>query len=243
MANESGDMKVLGNFRKLVDLLAAEPAYAPPNPKLQVAAMNTQHTAGLAAAQDVPNQQAPNKVAITERQLVFDQLPIIVPRSYNLLRASGARKEIVADADTSRRKVLGRRKSAKIKNDPNTPANDAAASHSAAQTSYEAQTGSFGAYVAILKEVPEYQPNDNSLKISALTALHADLQAKSNAVSSTFVPLSQARGLRDALLYDDEDSVVNIALLAKTYVAGEFGRDSKIFKQIKGLEFKRARQR
>jgi hypothetical protein len=45
MANEAGGMKLPGNFRKLIDLLKSEPTYAPPNPKITTAAMETQYAA------------------------------------------------------------------------------------------------------------------------------------------------------------------------------------------------------
>ena len=57
-------------------------------------------------------------------------------------------------------------------------------------------------------------------------------------VSTTFVPLGQARGLRDQLLYLNDDSVVNTALLAKAYVKGALGSNSQLH-QIKGLKFTR----
>jgi len=239
MANEAGDMKLLGNFSKLIDLLKSEPTYAPPNAKITTTAMETQYAAALAAVQDVGNKIAPNKVAISERQTTYDQLPALVTRSRNVLKASGAAKAVVDDAETSLRKVLGRRKSPKVKDNPATPANEADANHSAAQTSFDNQLGNFGAYLAILGAVPEYQPNDTSLKLPALTSFKADLQAKNDAVSATFVPLSQARGLRDQLLYLSPDNVVDTALLSKAYVAGEFGTNSNVHKQIKGLKFQR----
>ena len=53
------------------------------------------------------------------------------------------------------------------------------------------------------------------------------------------MPLSQARGTRDQLLYEAEDSVVNTALLVKAYVSAAFGTSSQIYKQAKALEFRR----
>lgn len=232
-------MKLLGNYRKLIDFITAESTYAPPNPKLTTAAMEGQYTAALAAVQDCGNKIAPNKLAISERQSAYDKLPAIIPRTRNVLKASGASKAAVANVDTPYRKVLGRRKIAKVKDDPNTTATEATVQHSAAQTSFDNQLANFGAYVAILREIPEYQPNDNSLKLAALTALATDLQAKNNAVSATFVPLSQSRGVRDQLLYLNPDCVVNTALLAKAFVAGELGTNSNVYKQIKGLKFGR----
>jgi hypothetical protein len=96
--------------------------------------------------------------------------------------------------------------------------------------------------VAILKNVPEYNPNETDLKFTGLNATLADLQAKNNAVSSTFVPLSQARGVRDNLLYTGAGCVVNTALLVKAYVNGALGPGSQLNKQIKGIQFQRQRK-
>lgn len=241
MANEGGDMKLLGNYRKLIDLLTGAPAYAPPNSNLTITALEARYTAAMAAVENVSTKMGPNKVAITAQKLAFDELPDKVTRPVNVLKASGASKEIVADLDTSKRKVLGRRKSVKIKDDPNTPENEASASNSASQMSYANQIGNFRAFLAVLDEISEYQPNDAGLKLPALATFADALQTKLDAVSATFVPLSQARGDRDGLLYLNDDSVVDTALQAKAYVAGELGKDSPLYKQIAGIEFRRRR--
>src|SRR5205085_11889361 len=158
MANESGDMKLLDSFRQFIDLLAAEPAYNPPNPKIKTTTMNAQYTAGLASAQDVPTKQAPNKSAITDRQDLFDQLPGRLRRSLNVAKASGVAKSKLADLQPAARKVLGKRATPKVKVDPKTPATEAAKTHSAAQTSFANQAGNYGAYLAALETSPEYQP-------------------------------------------------------------------------------------
>jgi len=183
---------------------------------------------------------APNKLAINERQTAYDELPSLVRRSRNMLKASGASKETLADAETHVRKLTGARKSPKIKDDPNTPANEASKQNSASQMSFDNQLGNFGAYVSILANVPSYAPNENDLKLTSLQAAHANLESRNNAVSATFVPLTQARGLRDGPLYLNEDSVVNRAQLAKAYVSAALGTDSQLYKQIKGLSFKRS---
>ena len=85
----------------------------------------------------------------------------------------------------------------------------------------------------------DYKPNEADLKMPALQSWVDDLQAKNDAVSSTFVPLSQARAQRDSLRYTDDNSIVNTALLVKEYVKGSQGTKSPLYQQIKGLEFKR----
>ncbi|MDX6576825.1 MAG: hypothetical protein QOE96_2778, partial [Blastocatellia bacterium] len=110
------------------------------------------------------------------------------------------------------------------------------------QLSYENITGNFDDFIAILKTVPAYAPNEAALTTAGLTALASDLKAKNDAVNSTFAPVSAARGRRDQLLYLNEDCVVNTALLIKAYVRAALGPDSQLFKQIKGLEFKRSKK-
>lgn len=245
MPNEAGDMKLLGNFRKLIDYVSGDSTYNPSNAALAKTALEDQYTAALSAVQEVATKLAPNKIAVNNRQSAFEALGSLVKRSRNLLKASGTSSKVLDDAETLVRKLTGTRKSPKSKavpDDPKTPENEAVISHSASQMSYDNQLGNFGGYVAILKNVPEYNPNETDLKFTGLNATLADLQAKNNAVSSTFVPLSQARGVRDNPLYTGAGCVVNTALLVKAYVNGALGPSSQLNKQIKGIQFQRQRK-
>lgn len=239
MPTEAGDKKFLGNFSKLIDLVSAELSYNPANPKLTKAALATQLTAGEAAVLGVATSGASNKLAITDCQLAYDKLSPTALSSRDYLKSSGAGKAFVDDGQTFITKITGNRKSKKIKDDPATPVDESKGSHSASQMSRENRVGNFESYIEILKQIPSYNPNEPNLKVSALTALATDLKAKNAAVNSTAAALSQARGLRDQLLYVAEDSIVNTALLVKAYVKAVFGADHQLYKQIKGLEFKR----
>lgn len=244
MPNEAGDMKLLGNFRKLIDHVTADPKYAPTNPALKVIALEAQYTAALAAVQSLADSLAPSKLAINDRQVAFDALGPLVMRSRNLLKASGVSKELLDDAETSVRKILGRKKTktkAPAPVEPGAPPPEDN-SHSASQMSFENQLGNFNAYISILDNVPTYVPAEADVKLPALKSTAADLQAKNNAVSAAFAALSNTRGGRDQVLYQTGDSVVDTALLAKTYVSGALGTSSLLYKQIKGLQFKRQKQ-
>lgn len=241
MTTEAGDKKLLGNFRKLIDQLSADPNYNPANPKLTKTALETQYATGEAAVLDVATTGASNKLAVTERQLGYDDLGPTAIRSRDFLKSSGASKAVVDDAQTYVRKMTGARNSPvkTAKDDPTTPGDESKASHSASQMSNENRLGNFESYIEILKQVPSYNPNEADLKLTALIGFAASLQTKNQAVNTTFAALSQARGLRDGLLYLNDDSVVNTALLVKAYVRAALGADSQLYKQIKGLEFKR----
>lgn len=242
MANESGDMKLVGNFSRLIELIAIHPEYNPANAVIKVLALNTQKAAAEAAVQDVGTKEAPYKAAINDRLEAFAVLPPTVSRAGNMFKASGASDKAQEDLRTVSRKITGRRKSPKIKDDPKTPENEASQSHSSSQLSYENQAGNFDDFIAILKTEPGYAPNEPELKTTGLTTLSTDLKAKNEAVNTTFAPVSAARGLRDQLLYSNDDCVVNNALLVKAYVRAALGPGSQLFKSIKGLEFKRQKK-
>jgi hypothetical protein len=242
MPSESGDMKLLGNFSKLIELISTDPNYNPANAKIKVPALTTQKTTALAAVADVGAKEAPFKAVTNDRQDAYEDLPGVMSRSGNMLKASGASQKIRDDAMTLSRKVTGRRKTAKVKDDPNTPVNEANKSHSASQLSFENVGGNFDDYIAILATEPSYAPNEPELTVAGLTAFSDNLKAKNEAVNTAFAAMNSARGLRDQLLYLADDSVVNNALLVKAYVRAAFGPDSQIFKSIKGLEFKRPKK-
>ncbi|HEV7474770.1 MAG TPA: hypothetical protein VGN90_12025 [Pyrinomonadaceae bacterium] len=239
MANEAGDAKLIGNFSKLIELVSANPDYNPANTKLKVPALTAQKTAAQAAAGEVGAKEAPYKAAVNDRQDAFEVVAPTMTRSGNMLEASGAGQKIRDDAKAVRGKIAGRRKTPKAKDDPDTPSDQATKSHSTSQLSYENIIGNVDDYIAILATVTTYAPNEAELTVAGLTALSNSLKAKGEAVNTTFVPLSTARGRRDQLLYLNEDCVVNIALLVKAYVRAAFGPDSQLFKSIKGLAFER----
>lgn len=242
MANEAGDMKLLGNFRKLIDLVKTDPNYKPSNDALKPAALDAQYIAALAAVQDVAAKAAPNKTAINDREIAFNALSPTVTRAHNLAKASGASPQHLEDLNTSKRKLSGARKSAKVKADPKAASDSPSTKNvSASQMSFDNRLGNLRTYLALLGQLPDYDPNEADLKLTALGAFADDLQARNDAVSATFVPLSQARGLRDQLLYQADNCVVNTALLAKSYASGAVGNKGPLYKQIKSLSFERKR--
>ena len=163
MPTESGDMKLLGNFRNLVDFVTAETGFKPANDKIKSAALEAQYTTALSAAGDVPAKTAPHKAALNDRQSAYDALDPIVMRARNMLKASGADKSTLANAETHVRKLLGRRKSPNAKPDPkapkdgpNTNAVEAGTNHSTSQLSFDNKVGNLDALIEVVAGVPDY---------------------------------------------------------------------------------------
>lgn len=244
MVSEVGDMKLLGNFSQLIEHLLTEPLYNPSNPALKPPAMQAQLAAALASVRNLSLSLAANKVAINDRQLAFDRLATIIVRSRNILKASGAPRDLLASAEAAVRKVLGRDNVGKAA--PGTGTSGAPGtkgkSRSTSQQSYDNQVGNFQHYLSIVAQVAEYAPLEPELKLAALQAFVTELIAKNDAVRSALAAVGLARGTRNGLLYGNDDAVVEIALLAKAYIAGALGTDSRLNKLIKGLKFNRQRK-
>lgn len=238
MANETGDMKILGNFRRLIDLVTPSSPYTPTNLALTIANMEALLAATL-AVNDIGVKIAPNKIAIDERQAAYLEVKSLVRGSRSMLKASGASQAIVDDADTFARKVLGLRKSPKAVDDPNTPENEALQSHSASQQSYDAMLGNFRTYIEILKNEPQYAPNELKYQTAELEKVADELVVKNNAVSSTFVPLNNARSVREDKLYTGENNICDVAAMVKAYIKAVHGPQSDLYKQVNALSFKR----
>lgn len=244
MKSEAGHMKLIGNFRKLIDWVSADPNFKPSNDELKPPAMETQYASALAAVEAVADKHAPYKAAITERKLAFDSLSKKARQIRNVAKSCGVSAATLANLDTPIHKLLGERKSAKVTVDPNAPAsgpnapeNGTAKQHSASQMSFDNRIGSYAILLSIVGTITAYNPNEPDLKLPALQAFGDELAAKNNAVNAAYVPLSQARALRDQLLYQDDNSVVNVATRAKAYVKGALGPDSHLFQKIRGLRF------
>lgn len=235
--SESTDEKIMGNFRREIDLCAAAPGYNPTNPAYQIPQIEAQYAAALAAVEDVDVKLAPNKVDRNERRIAYDAIPKLFRRSRNYLKSTGASAEFLADAETLIRKIVGKRKSPKVKDDPSTPGNEAEKQHSASQMSYESILGNVRAYIELVSKEPLYSTSDPDLKMGNLATVADDLETKNNAVSASFPPVSQARGLRDDLVYDNANCVINTALGIKSYARSM--ADDTLYNSIKGLEFPR----
>ena len=239
MANETGDMKILGNFRRMIDLIVPDTLYQPSNGAIAVENLEARLAAAIAAVEDIAVKMAPNKFAINARQDIYAETMALVRGSRNILKASGVSAQTLADADTFSRKVLGLRKSKKTPDDPNTASNEAVKNHSASQQSFDAVLGNFRSYIEILKGDPIYAPSETQYKTGSLEAKADEIESKNNAVSSSFVPLSGARSVRDDLLYTGAECLCNLAQMVKAYVKAVHGPNSSLYRAINALSFKR----
>ena len=239
--SETGHTKNVSNFAQLISYVVAYGAnYNPSNPLISLRNLQSKLLAVQTAVNDLMPKASAETVAVNERQTAFDNLQKIVPRILAAADASVTDRLFSDDLRTIVRKLQGRRASAKVKDDPDTPnVDESKQSVSASQTSYDNQVGFFAELIDLLKTNTAYNPNETDLKTTSLEAMLADLQAKNAAVMTTSVAARTARIARDEVLYNNTDGIKELADLVKKYVKSLYGTTSPQLKQLQALKFKK----
>lgn len=237
--SEQGHAKNLENFKKEYHFAVSwGTKYAPTNLLLELAAMRAQFERGETLLSEIIDLRTPYRNAVAAAQDAFERLNPLMPRLVNAMKGAGVADSVIEDLKTYTRKVTGRRKTPKPKDDPNSPDFDESEkANSAAQLSRTARMENFEAIISLAESQAVYNPNENDLKIVTLKAFLAELKAKTEAVQDTFIALSNKRAERNALFYAPDTGIVEVGGLFKRYVES-FGRNSAEWRQVKNLRFR-----
>ena len=241
--SESTDMKFMEEFRTAIDVAENDPKWVSTNPLLDVAKLNAQYDAALASVEDIPVKFHPHQININNRQDEYAKVKPLVRKSRGILRSSGATPNEVADGETLINSILGQRAALKIKDNPDTPENEAANQHSVSQLSYSSQLGNVRSYGVYLGNVAKYPSNESEVTPAAFGTLADSLEARNEAVGGSFLPYKGALHLRDGLLYDNADSIYEVAKLMKQYYKAIHEGNPAQYKLITSLRFKRPKRR
>ena len=240
---ETGHAPNLAHFARLISFCEGYGLdYNPSNSDISVVTLNNYLTTVQAAMDNVTAQMAPWKTAVNTRADAFLGIRKLVTRVVNAFAASGAPESAVEDAKGFKRKIDGARAKA-LEDDPATPADESEAGISVSQRSYPQLVEHLDDLIELLDSNAIYNPNETELKIVALRSYSTILKTANAAVVDAYTPFSNARIARDASMYDEPLSLVNVAALVKKYVKSVFGADSPQFQQISGLEFTRPKKK
>jgi hypothetical protein len=239
--SETGHAKNVANFQDLIAFVTGYGAtYNPSKNALKLPQLITLQATSQTKLADVVTKNTTYNNAVNDRLNAFSNLKSLSTRLVNALETTDASKEKVSDAKGFNRKLQGKRASASITpTDPSTPA---PTTISASQQSFDQQIQHFAGLVSVLQSEISYTPNENELKIVALTAKQADLTAKNNAVATAYTGVSNSRITRDKTLYEASTGLVITATEVKKYIKSLFGASSPEFAQVKGIEFKNIRK-
>ncbi len=229
---ETSDMKFLNTCRRLLDIFSADPKWNPSNAALDSGKLEQKLNDSYPIAQDVLDKNAPQEIKINQRQETYAKFSPRVRASRRYLRSCGANAAEIADANTIINKILGVRSTpaAKIKLDQ--PGPKVEKTISASHMSYDSRLGNLQALRAFYANVTAYKPNENPIKLDGFDELITEAQNANNAVSTGYVPLLTALNLRDAKLYTDPDSTLEIYRDAKEYYKSLYEPSSPQYRAI-----------
>ena len=239
--SETGHAVNVANFENLLTTANALGAtYNPSKSSLKIPALQDLLTASKGTLNTVNIAQSAYSNAVDAREVAFKPFNKLVTRVNNALKASDTTPQVDESAQTIIRKLQGKRASAKLTDDEKTALKAEGKEVnqiSTSQMGYDDRVENFESLISFLQTVPEYNPNEEELKISTLQALSADLRAKNVSVMQTDIAVETARGTRKSLQNTPLTGLVDVANDVKSYIKSVFGVKSTEYKLVSKLRF------
>ena len=239
---ETGHAKNVSNFESLISFVKGYGAtYNPSKDAIRIEALELILANSKKSLIDIDTVFPAYTNAVSARESAFAPLSKIITRVNNAIKATDTTEKVDESVKTLVRKLQGTRASAKISDEEKqqlAAEGKEVNQISASQMGYDNRLENFFKLIMLLNSIPEYNPNEEELKISTLTALYEDLKAKNTAVVETTTPLSNARIARNDIMYKPLLGLVDISFDTKVYIKSLFGASSPQYKQVSKLEFK-----
>ena len=236
--SEVGHAKNIANLNLLnTNIIGLGAIYNPSNPKLLLTNLQHIYTVSFAQQQSVNNLVAPYSVAVDARELIFKPLNRELSKLRKAyLSTDGVTPVQLEDFMTIIRKLKGVRKSPKTEA---TNPDEAQANYSTSQMSYDQRTNNMDLLISLLQNTPNYNPNETEYKVITYQNKKAQMLTSTQAVADTYVPLNNARSLRNDTVYNSDDNLVDLANKAKDYIFTILDHNSPQYKAIAKIKFKK----
>ena len=239
--SDTSHAKNVTNLESLISaIITIGATYNPSKNSIKLPALQTLLTNANESLIALKAAESANSTAIDVRELAFKPTGSLFTKVSNALKASSSSVQADETAKTILRKLQGKRASAKLTDEEKT----ALAAEgkevnqiSASQMGYDERVDNFEKLISLLQSIPDYNPNEEELKIETLQALLADLKVKNSEVMKTYFVLESARGVRNDLLYKPLSGVVDISADVKSYIKSVFGATSTQYKLVSKLRF------
>ena len=233
--------KNVTNFETLISVVTSLGAtYNPSKDSLKLPALQTLLTAANESTIAFKNAESVKSTAVDNRQLAFDPTGTFFTRVNNALKASNSTVQADETAKTIFRKLQGKRASAKLTEEQKAALlaeGKEVNQISTSQMGYDDKVENLESLISFLQTVPEYNPNEEELKITTLQALLNDLRAKNISVMQSRITEDTARGLRKSVQNNPLTGLVDIGNDAKSYIKSVFGVKSVEYKLVSKLRF------
>lgn len=235
--SEVGHIKNLENYNDLILYCRSlEPIYNPSRDQIKVSTMQEHYLAALDANENLRQARYELTIGINYRQEKFQGYKKKATRMYGALVASTSDQLIIADFLTVNRKIQGKLSIPRTNEDQANQEIMRAVSNS--QQSIDQIMDHFADAIQILELVPDYNPNEEDLKISALKTYLQGLREANAAVESRFITYSKSLDERDNIFYSAAGGIVQVTKMVKAYIKSIYGFNSPEHRYVRNIRFK-----
>lgn len=238
--NETGHAKNVANFGTLIMTVEAlGPTYNPSRTTITLVALQEKKSAADELLAVVNSKLGTYNKAIADRESLFEPFGRLITRVINSLRASEASPAMISSVESIVRKLQGRRASSPATpSESTTEAGTTSGKISSSQMSFDSRIQNFDRLIQLLANIPEYNPNEEDLKLASLTSYYQAFQEVNAIAVAAAGSLANARIERDGILYSPGTGLVDVALSVKSYIKSLYGATSPQYKQVSGLLFR-----
>jgi len=243
--SETGHAKNVANFDALISAVNGLGAvYNPSKQSITPGALATLYREATGALSLVNRCLGSYDLAVAAREEAFLPLSKQATRILNALRASDTSQQVDDTAKSLVLKLQGRRatpKKTKEEKEALKTEGIEAKEISSSQMSFDNRMDSLDKLIQLLSGIPQYAPNEEDLKVSALVVFYQNLKAANTTAVNATVNLNNARITRNEVLYKAGTGLIDTAFAVKAYIKSVFNATSPQYKQISGLAFKTAK--
>lgn len=235
--SESGHNKNAANFGGLVNIVShLGTQYNPSFEEIQLSKLQEMDTQLDGLIAELNTLERANKQAIANRKEAFAGMSKLTTKLINLLMAFGGDENTLKSARSLVNLISGNTGKRKSK-DAEDSLDGSEHTVSKSRMSFDNRRDNFAKLVVLLKNEPNYRPNEPAYKIDTLDAYVKKLEQSTDAVQQTEAQLRAKKDKRDELLYTGETSAYNLFTKTKAYLKAVFGQNSSVYKQFSGLNF------
>jgi len=231
--SETGHNKNVANFSTAYQILEEMGTlYNPSNQKIQLVNLNPIRTSLQTVITELNNKKPIYKNAVAAREIAIAPLGKLITRTSNYTKSldiSTTDKENIANLA---KKIRGDQKQK-----PLNPETTETNSISTSQMSYDSRIANLDTFINQLASHTQYNPNEIELQIISLQVLHSNLITLSQTVNAAGNALITARANRNKILYNNENSVIQLIKDCKAYLKSLGDEGKPYYKAIVRLKF------
>ncbi|MFC3159646.1 hypothetical protein SAMN05443633_11327 [Chryseobacterium arachidis] len=236
--SETGHAKNIANFQDLISFCKGYGTnYNPVKEELKIPNLEALYQNALLSLEDTYSKKISFNSATNQRAEAFKNLNPLATKIINALAVSETNPIMLNNAKSFNKKLQGTQKTKPQTTIAEEETEQVTKSISTSQQSYNSKINNFSNLIQVLMQSEAYNPNEEDLKVSSLQNKLLNIKDKNTALIIAYTEYSNARILRDQVLYHTTTGLFQTAKEIKQYVKSVFGATSPQYRQISGIQF------